>query len=129
MTRLIAIACLLITSFNAHSADLTVSGGQLMGATGVEVNGNLYDVEFLTAHALICTGGATAPLTLPSVRLWKQKLPRKQYWTNCSLVVRVIPLAAEGEGAMQLRRMVLNQILPPFSKPVVGRGLQRRCVS
>lgn len=57
MTRLMTLACLLITSFNVHAADLTVNGGQLMGATGVEVNGNLYDVEFLDGSCIDIYGG------------------------------------------------------------------------
>lgn len=31
----------------AHAATLNVSGGELLGASGVDVGGNLYDVEFL----------------------------------------------------------------------------------
>ncbi len=39
--------CLAIISFNVNAALLIVNGDQLVGATGVNVNGALYDVSFM----------------------------------------------------------------------------------
>jgi hypothetical protein len=48
MTRLIALACLLITSLSANAATLRIdASGQLTGATGVDVRGVLFDVRFM----------------------------------------------------------------------------------
>ena len=42
----VAVLCLLAAS-SASAATLNVVGGQLLGASGVDVDGTLYDVEFL----------------------------------------------------------------------------------
>jgi hypothetical protein len=42
----VAVLCLLAAS-SASAATLNVVGGQLLGASGVDVGGTLYDVEFL----------------------------------------------------------------------------------
>ena len=39
--------CLAVVSFSVNAALLTVNEGQLVGATGVNVNGALYDVSFM----------------------------------------------------------------------------------
>ena len=41
----VAVACLI--SGYAHSATLNTAGGQLIGASGVNVGGSFYDVEFV----------------------------------------------------------------------------------
>lgn len=50
---------LLTLSMGANSATLVVSGGQLVGATGVDVDGTLYDVEFLEGSCNTLFSGCT----------------------------------------------------------------------
>ena len=47
MRKLFATAVLAAFSFNVNSATLQVEGGHLVGATDVDVDGNLYDVQFV----------------------------------------------------------------------------------
>ena len=45
-----ALVALLFVSMSGSGATLVVSGGRLTGATGVDVGGTLYNVEFLRWH-------------------------------------------------------------------------------
>jgi hypothetical protein len=47
MRKLVLAAVLVLVASGAQAVTLTVIGGQLMGASDVLVDGNLYDVEFL----------------------------------------------------------------------------------
>ena len=47
MRKLILEAVLILMASGAQAATLNVLGGQLMGASGVDVGGSLYDVQFL----------------------------------------------------------------------------------
>jgi hypothetical protein len=60
VSGLLAIAglCfLLLISSSASAATLNVVGGQLLGASGVNVGGNLYDVEFLDGSCIALFDG------------------------------------------------------------------------
>jgi len=64
------ILFLMIYSTNSYSATLIVENGALMGATGVDVDGVLYDVQFIdgTCDALYsgCDSMADFPFSNPS---------------------------------------------------------------
>jgi hypothetical protein len=47
MRKVVLAAVLVLVASGAQAVTLTVVGGQLMGASGVDVGGTLYDVEFL----------------------------------------------------------------------------------
>jgi len=51
------VASLFIATSGAHAATLNVVGGQLLGASGVDVGGTLYDVEFLDGTCIALFGG------------------------------------------------------------------------
>lgn len=71
----------LTLSVGANAATLVISGGQLMGATGVDVSGALYDVSFVDGSCAGLFGGcddyfdfaftAQGQATLASVALWQ----------------------------------------------------------
>ena len=55
----VAVLCLLAAS-SVSAATLNVSGGQLLGASGVDVGGTLYNVEFLDGTCIALFDGCDA---------------------------------------------------------------------
>ena len=49
--------CLAVVSFSANAAMLIINGDQLVGATGVNVNGALYDVSFMDGTCISLYNG------------------------------------------------------------------------
>ena len=47
ITKIAGVLILLTLTLSANAAIMIVSGGKLIGATGINVNGSLYDVSFL----------------------------------------------------------------------------------
>jgi hypothetical protein len=58
--KLMAIVLLAVPML-ADSATLLVENGELIGATGVQVNGRLYDVEFVDGSCIDLYGGCNSP--------------------------------------------------------------------
>ncbi|MET1413074.1 VPLPA-CTERM sorting domain-containing protein [Roseibium sp. HPY-6] len=62
--RLLAIAAALVALTNSSSlaatVQLNVAGGQLLGARNVDVNGTLYDVEFVDGTCVALFNGCTS---------------------------------------------------------------------
>jgi hypothetical protein len=59
LKKILALTCLTL-SITANSATLIVSGGQLMGATDVDVDGTFYDVSFLDGSCYSLFDGCTS---------------------------------------------------------------------
>ncbi|MFQ5329857.1 MAG: hypothetical protein ACE5D4_07705, partial [Thermodesulfobacteriota bacterium] len=58
----------ILIPLNASAATLDVSGGQLMGASGVNVGGTLYDVAFKAGSCFTLFGGCTpSAFAFPSI--------------------------------------------------------------
>jgi hypothetical protein len=57
---LASFVVLLLASSSASAATLNVSGGQLLGASGVDVGGTLYNVEFLDGTCIDLYNGCDA---------------------------------------------------------------------
>ena len=61
LTRTVLLAALLfLVTSGANAATLNVSGGQLLGASGVDVGGTLYNVEFLDGTCIALFDGCDA---------------------------------------------------------------------
>ena len=66
MRKLIGLL-MLVCAGSVNAATVVMSGGQLMGATGVEVNGASYDVAFLDGSCNSLYNGCTGlPFTTSS---------------------------------------------------------------
>ncbi len=57
MRKFVLAAVLVLVASGAQAATLDVVGGQLMGAFGVDVEGTLYDVEFLEGSCIALYSG------------------------------------------------------------------------
>ncbi len=57
MRKLVLVAVLVLMASGAQAATLNVIGGQLMGASDVLVDGNLYDVQFLDGSCITLYNG------------------------------------------------------------------------
>ena len=58
MRKLVLAAVLVLMAGGAQAATLNVVGGQLMGASGVLVDGSLYDVQFLDGTCIDLYSGS-----------------------------------------------------------------------
>jgi opacity protein-like surface antigen len=61
MRKFVLAVGLVLMASSAQAATLDVVGGQLHGAFGVDVNGSLYDVEFLGGTCIELFDGCDAP--------------------------------------------------------------------
>jgi hypothetical protein len=78
--RSIGLAVLATVCFgaaNANAATLEVVGGQLMGASGVDVGGTLYDVEFIDGSCIALFSGCDDPGDFPISNLSDALLARQ----------------------------------------------------
>ncbi|HIF96428.1 MAG TPA: hypothetical protein EYQ54_05270, partial [Myxococcales bacterium] len=62
MRKLVLAAVLVLMAGGAQAVTLNVVGGQLMGASNVLVDGNLYDVQFLDGTCIDLYSGCNDPL-------------------------------------------------------------------
>jgi hypothetical protein len=53
---------LFVTASSAGAATLNVVGGQLLGASGVNVGGSLYDVDFIDGRCTVLFDGCDSPV-------------------------------------------------------------------
>ena len=58
---LCAAALAVVSQLASAATNLVVEGGELIGATGVNVNGFLYDVSFSDGSCISLFGGCTSP--------------------------------------------------------------------
>ncbi len=63
LSLLVGIVALGVASSPALAVTLDVRGGQLHGATGVDVGGSLFDVQFVDGSCAGLFGGCTNPVT------------------------------------------------------------------
>jgi len=57
MRKFVLAAVLILMAGGTQAATLNVVGGQLLGASGVDVGGTLYDVEFLDGTCIVLFSG------------------------------------------------------------------------
>ena len=68
--KMLFIALAVLISGQVHSATLNITGGQLFGASGVNVGGSLFDVEFVDGTCIALFDGcdsAVDDFTFPSL--------------------------------------------------------------
>ena len=61
MRKVVLAAVLVLMASSAQAVTLTVIGGQLMGASGVVVDGGIYDVEFVDGTCIDLFNGCDGP--------------------------------------------------------------------
>ena len=65
LRKLYLAAVLVLLASGAQAATLTISGGQLTGATGVDVGGTLYDVQFIDGSCVDLYSGCDETSDFP----------------------------------------------------------------